>query len=666
MAQEMRLKELNYGDFICYIFDNMDDYRFLACSYVIDGLQNNDKVLFVIDEYPKELLIDDLIKEDINVEQYINSGQLVISSNKNIYSSNYSFDINETIENWKEKLRSVEKEGFSGFRAVGEMLFAADGCQETIEKLMEYELRVHREMLGVNDKQLNLCVFNKAKFSPTVLGDMIEKHSVIIHNREIIKPNPYYLDTIQTAKLHSRRLELRSKFKLDPGCYNYNSNSDANAKHKDIEVLKHVLSVTGEGAWELSFDTRQIELSHNFYNILKYDDAQHIHTYNDFLNLIHRDDVEVFQQELQQFCESKKEYLVNQIRIRDNNNDWIWFLMKGVPIVRDTTNGKVLKVVGMFNDISYIKKIERDNIVKKEIEIENYEKIRMQQQLIIQTETEKRQALEEAMKLKDEFLYLITHEFRTPIAIVNSALQAIDLLYKNEVTNNIGKHLNTIKQNTNRQLRLVNNLLDITKLNSGAIKLSLNMFDINYVTQSIVSSVEVYAKQKGIHISFTSDFPNKDILMDEEKYERILLNLLANALKFTSKGKHIDVCIGVNAYNEQDMICVSVRDEGIGIPADKLETIFERFGQADTSLSRQAEGTGLGLHLVKLLVVTLNGEIMVESEVNKGSTFTVLFPIIKSAAASDVAASLEANEQLHIEHQRLTQALSIEFSDIYF
>ena len=292
--------------------------------------------------------------------------------------------------------------------------------------------------------------------------------------------------------------------------------------------------------------------------------------------------------------------------------------------------------------------------------------INRQNEKLLKAEIENREALEASIILKDEFIYLISHEMRTPGAIVSSALQAIELMYKNELTPNVSKHLNTIKQNTNRQLRLVNNLLDITRISSGNIKLNRSAFDIVYLTKAIVNSIEIYAKQKGLGLSFSSDISKKETFLDEEKYERILLNLLANAVKFTPKGKQINISVITKKQKSRNTIFIDVSDEGIGIPKDKQCMIFERFGQVDSSLSRQAEGTGLGLTLVKLLVEAMEGEITLKSEVGKGSTFTVMLPIVKSIAVKEATACSESTNQFLSKDRRIVQAASIEFSDIYF
>ncbi len=291
--------------------------------------------------------------------------------------------------------------------------------------------------------------------------------------------------------------------------------------------------------------------------------------------------------------------------------------------------------------------------------IQKQNKINEQNERIIQIEKEKNETLKAVMKMKDEFLYLITHEFKTPINVISSALQTLDLVCKEELSPRANRFLNTINKNNKRQLRLVNNLLDITRINAGHIKLNRSNYDIVYLTKAIVDSVQVYGQQKDIDIGFSSTLSKKEIYIDDEKYERILLNLLSNALKFTLRGKAVNVILKEKAHENKNMISISVVDEGIGIPKEKQGHIFEQFGQADTSLSRKAEGCGIGLYLVKLLVDAHEGIIMLESEEGKGCDFTILLPNVKAEPWDEYALATTVDE-------RLIQAVTIEFSDIYF
>ncbi|WP_053241661.1 ATP-binding protein [Clostridium sp. DMHC 10] len=206
-----------------------------------------------------------------------------------------------------------------------------------------------------------------------------------------------------------------------------------------------------------------------------------------------------------------------------------------------------------------------------------------------------------------------------------------------------------------RQLRLVNNLLDITRADAGRIKIHKRNIDMVFLTNSIVESVQTYSSQKGVTVFFKTSIKSKIIAMDDEKYERILLNLLSNAIKFTPTGKIIVVKLCI----VKDNICIEVKDNGIGIPKDKVDVIFERFGQVDSSLSRQAEGTGIGLSLVKKLVDVLDGSISVKSKEGEGSTFTILLPDETVLKEDDICSTADLLDN------RLVQVTTVEFSDIY-
>lgn len=287
--------------------------------------------------------------------------------------------------------------------------------------------------------------------------------------------------------------------------------------------------------------------------------------------------------------------------------------------------------------------------------VENGKLIREQKEDLLKSEIEKNQILEKMIIMKDEFLSTISHEFKTPLNVINSAIQAMELLCKDELSLRAKRYIKSIRQNAFRQLRLVNNLLDITRVQAGKLKLYKRNVDIVFLTNSIVESVSLYAQQKRIKLTFVSTIDEKTIGIDEEKYERILLNLLSNAIRYTPEEKKVTVKLSI----EKDYVRIEVKDRGVGIPDDKQLEIFERFGQADSSLTRQADGTGIGLSLVKQLVDTMGGKISVKSKVGNGSSFILLLPDQKVPENSTEKTLTELTDN------RLIQSIAIEFSDIY-
>lgn len=296
--------------------------------------------------------------------------------------------------------------------------------------------------------------------------------------------------------------------------------------------------------------------------------------------------------------------------------------------------------------------IERELLLRKQ-----NRKINKQQELLYKSEKKQRELLEKDLIRKDEFITLITHEFKTPINVIYSAIQLIEQVYINEIPQSVINLVGNIKRNAFRQLRLVNNLLDITKLNSKQFKLNLKNVDIVFITKLITESVKIYADQKKIKLNFKANVSIRNTAIDDEKYERIILNLLSNAIKFTSEGGNITVDVKENKKDKTVVIAVS--DTGIGIPRDKHEMIFQRFGQVENNLSRQAEGTGIGLALVKMLVEILEGSIIVDSQLGIGSIFTITLPIKEGIVD-------EENRVFLPSDNRLVNAINVEFSDIYF
>ncbi|QOX61977.1 PAS domain-containing protein [Anoxybacterium hadale] len=339
----------------------------------------------------------------------------------------------------------------------------------------------------------------------------------------------------------------------------------------------------------------------------------------------------------------------NQTVCFQENGRKYCYLVNGKPILDQ--EGKFLYGITSAMEIS--------DLMNSQLEL------RDAKEKLLDLEHEKNQVLMNAMKQKDEFLYLITHEFKTPLAVILSALQTIDLLCKDQMPLVAEKYLKKIKQNTFRQIRLVGNLLDITRINSGFVTNNDEVYDIVHMTRSIIESIQSIAQQKGVTVTFATALSNYEICFDEEKYERILLNLLSNALKFTEPGNDIWVELRKKMIAGVQRVSVSVKDSGIGIPADKQAYIFERFGQVNTSFSRQAEGTGIGLYLVKLFVSAMGGEIKLKSEIGKGSTFTVLLPDRGRSRAEHQPKASESPKVLNY-NERLTQEIEIQLSDIYF
>ncbi|HEY8891145.1 MAG TPA: ATP-binding protein [Clostridium sp.] len=262
-------------------------------------------------------------------------------------------------------------------------------------------------------------------------------------------------------------------------------------------------------------------------------------------------------------------------------------------------------------------------------------------------------------KVKTDFLTNMSHELRTPLNVICSTVQLLKSLdgSKKLGEEKIKYYINIMNQNSLRLLRLINNIIDTTKIDADYISLNLKNGDIVYVVEEISQSVAEYIKSHGITLIFDTDVEEKIIAFDEEKIERIMLNLLSNAVKFTKRNGSILV----NISDDVGFIEISIKDTGIGIPKGKLDFIFERFAQIDKSTSRQNEGSGIGLALVKSLVEMHGGKISAYSVEGEGSEFIITLPV-KTVDREEEENNLNNKEVFEKNYE---QNLSIEFSDIY-
>ncbi|AAK78879.1 PAS domain S-box-containing protein [Clostridium acetobutylicum] len=255
-------------------------------------------------------------------------------------------------------------------------------------------------------------------------------------------------------------------------------------------------------------------------------------------------------------------------------------------------------------------------------------------------------------KVRKEFFSNLSHELRTPLNILASAMQLVRLNMDNDNKDGFEKYLKIMNQNIYRLTKIIDNLIDITKIDAGYLSVDLHTVEIVSVIEDITMSVIEFVKSKGIDIVFDTDVEEKFMPVDSDKIERVMLNLLSNAVKFTPKGGKITV----NVYDKNDSIQIRVKDTGIGIPKDMKETIFQRFIQVNKTLIREKEGSGIGLSIVKSLIEMHGGQIRVESELNVGSEFIIDLPVRN--LDDDNAKVIESNKF------NKKQKINIEFSDL--
>ncbi|HVM61139.1 MAG TPA: hybrid sensor histidine kinase/response regulator [Verrucomicrobiae bacterium] len=234
-------------------------------------------------------------------------------------------------------------------------------------------------------------------------------------------------------------------------------------------------------------------------------------------------------------------------------------------------------------------------------------------------------------QLKAEFLAHVSHELRTPIhAVIGYTELLLDSVY-GPLTDEQEETVDFIRESAQDLLSLVNNLLDLSRIESGRADLILESFDVRDLVSEVAAQIKPLADAKHLTLTSVVLTDQTNIRSDRGKLKQILVNLAGNAIKFTDRGK-VTIGVAADAKNQpgadsvSSRVAISVQDTGIGIPADQLGRIFEKFYQVDNSIRRQHEGSGLGLYITKQLVDLLSGRVDIQSDSGKGTTVTVSLP----------------------------------------
>ncbi len=263
--------------------------------------------------------------------------------------------------------------------------------------------------------------------------------------------------------------------------------------------------------------------------------------------------------------------------------------------------------------------------------------------------------LSESKKNQEDFILNISHDLRSPLNIILSVLQCYKDDYKD--IKKYGKcqdHMDVIKRNSYKILKLVNNLIDTTKLEKNHYSIKRENLDVINLIEWNISSIDKYAKQKEISLVFDTNVEECIMAVDPEAIDRIIMNLISNAIKFSPKGSNIYI----NAWKSINQLTISVRDEGIGIPKEEQNTIFNRFVQSSRNKKSENSGSGIGLDLVRYLTQAHNGSIELKSEENAGCEFIIKLPIER--LQDD-----ENNRDKCLNIKSKVEVLEVEFSDIY-
>jgi len=393
-----------------------------------------------------------------------------------------------------------------------------------------------------------------------------------------------------------------------------------NRKNCQLSVSQEVLylasEVASDGIFEWNLISGKAFYSRQYWAILGYLPNSFPATIKSFNDLLHPEDKENVLDYIRQYLSGQlSEYHIT-FRMKHKEGNWVWIDARGQALYG--RNGVLNRIVGAHTDITLVKAYE--------------EKL----------ETAKKDA-EKANRAKTDFLAHMSHEIRTPL----TAISGIAEIFNNDKKNFNEKQKNLIKvlvSSTSSLKDLVSDILDFSKIENGDIELDLvdQTFSLQDVFEQIISIISLNVYEKSFDFNFDySLVKNKKFLGDRGRFRQILLNLIGNSIKFTEKG-----IVNVTAKQQimpsgERFLCVDVEDTGIGIENENLELIFERFKQADSSISRKYGGSGLGLPISLRLARLMGGDIKVESTLGKGSIFSLMLPFKNQLKDDDIETNKE-------------------------
>jgi len=331
---------------------------------------------------------------------------------------------------------------------------------------------------------------------------------------------------------------------------------------------------------------------------------------------IHPDEISMVLSVLKNVILKGEKYAGIEYRVLHKDGSWRWHASNVSPLREG--DGKIKGMVGVTRDITERKQKEAELLEERTLLKARVEE-RTRDLSLANTE------LSKSLRLKDEFLANMSHELRTPLTGILGLSEALNLKVYGELNQKQAGAVENIEKCGRHLLYLINDILDLSKMGVGMVKLDPTLVSVREVCQASIAMVRDISKSKKVQVELEINQGVYSICADERRLKQILVNLLSNAIKFTPEGKNVGMTVRADETHQRMQFIVW--DQGIGIPPQDLSRLFRPFTQLDSALSKKYEGTGLGLSLVLKMVDLHGGGISVESEPGQGSRFTVTLPI---------------------------------------
>ena len=383
--------------------------------------------------------------------------------------------------------------------------------------------------------------------------------------------------------------------------------SDITAARRYQEALRegeerYALAMQGanEGLWDWDMKRRRVHASERFKRFLGIETEDDEIGPDVWRSHVHPDDRELCDEGLRRHLRGDSDYMTLEFRVRADDGGVRWVRANGLGL-RDET-GRVYRMAGSVADITQRKQAE-------------FELRRAKEQA------------EVATLAKSQFLANMSHELRTPMNAIIGFARLIQRRAADALPKQQSENLEKILVSADHLLTLINSVLDLSKIEAGQMDVRPTTVRPEALIEQCLRTLEPVAGEKDLAIATEIEDGLPTLVTDADKVKQILFNLISNAIKFTERGR-----ITVSARRRGEIVALAVADSGIGIPADALDLVFDEFSQVDDSSTRRHGGTGLGLSITRHLALLIGGEITVESEVGRGSTFELALPLRLPAA----------------------------------
>jgi PAS domain S-box-containing protein len=528
--------ELNPGDHLCVLYETDEEHKALITPYLRSGLENNEKVFYIVDARTSEAVLNYLRDDGVDVDPYLESGQLSILTVSESYMKGGVFDPDGMIKMLTEETEKALQEGYSALRVTGEMSWALRGLPGS-ERLIEYETKLN-EFFPIA-KALAICQYDCRVFDPEILLDILTTHPIAVIGTEIYE-NFYYIPTEdflagkapeKTLEHWTENLKLRRKME--------------NTLRESEERYSITLDAVNEGIWDWDVSSGDAFFSPNYYKLLGYNLGEFPANYTTWRLLVHPDDRDSVEKELQENTASGRGFEID-LRMKTKSEQWLWVSIRGKVVEKDSI-GKATRVVGTLSDIS-------ERIIAEE-------------------------KIHESLEEKEMLLKEIHHRVKNNLMIISSLLNLQSRYIKDKTSKDIFKQ----SQNRARSMALIHERLyqstDLKRIDFG-----------DYIRTLSNELFRTYAGDFGL---IELKISVEDIFLDINT--AIPLGLIVNEL-ITNSLKHafpegMNGEINVDFHPKDDHYEFTVNDNGIGFPNDLDFQKTDSLGlQIINSLTDQIDG----------------------------------------------------------------------------